>query len=135
MTDPHSGWMTDPPDNLNGAAAKLPEDAVNRDLILTDVLVYWLTATAGSSARIYYEAPAPGVRSRNGPKCRPQWRCSPATSATSSGGSGNESAAKEPAAARVSQADPAAGRRRTRSALPRWVGTTATGTIRVIPDV
>jgi pimeloyl-ACP methyl ester carboxylesterase len=33
----------------------LPEDAVDRDLILTDVSVYWLTGTAGSAARIYYE--------------------------------------------------------------------------------
>ncbi|MBA2813482.1 epoxide hydrolase [Streptomyces sp. KM273126] len=32
-----------------------PEDAVNRDLLLTNVMLYWLTGTAGSSARIYYE--------------------------------------------------------------------------------
>jgi pimeloyl-ACP methyl ester carboxylesterase len=32
-----------------------PEDAVDRDQMLTDVMVYWLTATAGSSARMYYE--------------------------------------------------------------------------------
>jgi pimeloyl-ACP methyl ester carboxylesterase len=32
-----------------------PEDAVDRDQMLTDVMVYWLTATAGSSARLYYE--------------------------------------------------------------------------------
>lgn len=32
-----------------------PEDAVDRDLMLTDVMLYWLTGTAGSSARIYYE--------------------------------------------------------------------------------
>jgi pimeloyl-ACP methyl ester carboxylesterase len=33
----------------------VPEDAVARDDILTNVMLYWLTATAGSSARIYYE--------------------------------------------------------------------------------
>ena len=33
-----------------------PEDAVDRDLLLTNVTIYWLTATAGSSARLYYEA-------------------------------------------------------------------------------
>jgi pimeloyl-ACP methyl ester carboxylesterase len=33
-----------------------PEDAVDRDLLLTNVAIYWLTATAGSSARIYYES-------------------------------------------------------------------------------
>ncbi|MFF7381879.1 alpha/beta fold hydrolase [Streptomyces griseoluteus] len=32
-----------------------PEDAVGRDHLLTDVMLYWLTGTAGSSARIYYE--------------------------------------------------------------------------------
>ncbi|MFC9075873.1 epoxide hydrolase family protein [Streptomyces sp. NPDC057062] len=34
---------------------ELPEDAVDRDRLLTDVMLYWLTGTAGSSARIYYE--------------------------------------------------------------------------------
>ncbi|MFE4417940.1 epoxide hydrolase family protein [Streptomyces sp. NPDC056817] len=32
-----------------------PEEAVDRDRLLTDVMLYWLTRTAGSSARIYYE--------------------------------------------------------------------------------
>lgn len=32
-----------------------PEDAVDRDQLLTNVSVYWFTRTAGSSARIYYE--------------------------------------------------------------------------------
>jgi epoxide hydrolase len=32
-----------------------PEDAVDRDQLLTNVMLYWLTRTAGSSARIYYE--------------------------------------------------------------------------------
>jgi epoxide hydrolase len=36
-------------------AAELPEDAVDRDRILTNVMLYWLTGTAGSSARLYYE--------------------------------------------------------------------------------
>jgi pimeloyl-ACP methyl ester carboxylesterase len=34
---------------------ELPEEAVDRDLMLTNVMLYWLTGTAGSSARIYYE--------------------------------------------------------------------------------
>jgi len=33
----------------------LPEDAVSRDRLLTNVMLYWLTATAGSSAGLYYE--------------------------------------------------------------------------------
>ncbi|MFG3045167.1 epoxide hydrolase family protein [Streptomyces sp. NPDC048241] len=36
-------------------SADRPEDAVDRDQLLTDVTLYWLTGTAGSSARIYYE--------------------------------------------------------------------------------
>src|SRR5439155_25771085 len=31
------------------------EDAVSRDQLLTNVSVYWLTATAGSSAQLYFE--------------------------------------------------------------------------------
>jgi epoxide hydrolase len=34
----------------------VPEDAVNRDLMLANVTVYWLTATAASSAQLYYES-------------------------------------------------------------------------------
>ncbi|MET1074363.1 MAG: epoxide hydrolase family protein [Umezawaea sp.] len=34
----------------------VPEDAVDRDLMLTNVMVYWLTGTAASSARLYKEA-------------------------------------------------------------------------------
>ena len=33
----------------------VPEDAVDRDLMLTNVMLYWLTRTAGSSSRLYYE--------------------------------------------------------------------------------
>lgn len=32
-----------------------PEEAVDRDQMLTNVMLYWLTGTAGSAARIYYE--------------------------------------------------------------------------------
>ncbi|MFI1396087.1 epoxide hydrolase family protein [Streptomyces sp. NPDC020681] len=31
------------------------DDAVDRDRLLTNVMLYWLTRTAGSSARLYYE--------------------------------------------------------------------------------
>jgi epoxide hydrolase len=33
----------------------VPEDAVSRDLMLANISVYWFTATAGSSAQLYYE--------------------------------------------------------------------------------
>lgn len=36
-------------------AAALPEDAIDRDRILTNVSIYWFTATAGSAANLYYE--------------------------------------------------------------------------------
>jgi microsomal epoxide hydrolase len=35
--------------------AAVPEDAVDRDQLLTIVTSYWLTGTAGSSAQMYYE--------------------------------------------------------------------------------
>ncbi|MEU6366881.1 epoxide hydrolase family protein [Streptomyces sp. NPDC046931] len=41
---------------------ELPEEAVDRDRLLTDVMLYWLTGTAGSSARIYYERAHPSGR-------------------------------------------------------------------------
>lgn len=42
---------------------ELPEEAVDRDRLLTNVMLYWLTGTAGSAARIYYErAHATGAR-------------------------------------------------------------------------
>ena len=36
----------------------MPEDAVDRDQMLTDVTIYWLTRTAGTSAQLYYETSA-----------------------------------------------------------------------------
>ena len=58
LTDSPAGqlaWIVEKFKEWTDPAASLPEDAVERDLILTDVSLYWLTATAGSSARIYYE--------------------------------------------------------------------------------
>jgi pimeloyl-ACP methyl ester carboxylesterase len=34
----------------------LPEDAVSRDHMLTNVMLYWLTNTGGTSANLYYES-------------------------------------------------------------------------------
>jgi pimeloyl-ACP methyl ester carboxylesterase len=48
-------WIVEKFKEWTDPAAKLPDDAIDRDLILTDVSVYWLTGTAGSAARIYYE--------------------------------------------------------------------------------
>ena len=39
----------------------LPDEAVDRDQLLTNAMIYWLTATAGSSARLYYESARSGA--------------------------------------------------------------------------
>jgi epoxide hydrolase len=48
-------WIVEKFKEWTDPAAELPEDAVDRDHLLTNVTVYWLTNTAGSSARLYYE--------------------------------------------------------------------------------
>ncbi|MFD5074691.1 epoxide hydrolase family protein [Streptomyces sp. NPDC058371] len=47
-------WIAEKFKQWTGAPER-PEDAVDRDQLLTNVMLYWLTGTAGSSARIYYE--------------------------------------------------------------------------------
>jgi pimeloyl-ACP methyl ester carboxylesterase len=48
-------WIVEKFKEWTDPSAALPEDAVDRDLLLTDVSLYWLTSTAGSAAHIYYE--------------------------------------------------------------------------------
>ena len=48
-------WIVEKFKEWTDAAAELPEDAVDRDHLLTDVSLYWFTGTAGSSANLYYE--------------------------------------------------------------------------------
>jgi pimeloyl-ACP methyl ester carboxylesterase len=48
-----------------------PGDAVDRDRLLTNVSIYWFTATAGSSARLYYEAARSGQWGRPAPSTAP----------------------------------------------------------------
>jgi hypothetical protein len=48
-------WIVDKFQDWTDPAAVLPEDAVDRDRILTDVSIYWFTGTAGSAAHTYYE--------------------------------------------------------------------------------
>jgi pimeloyl-ACP methyl ester carboxylesterase len=58
LTDSPAGqlaWIVEKFKEWSDPAAELPEDAVDRDHLLTDVSLYWLTGTAGSSARMYYE--------------------------------------------------------------------------------
>lgn len=48
-------WIVEKFKEWTNSRHELPEDAIDRDHILTDVMIYWLTATGGSSAHIYYE--------------------------------------------------------------------------------
>jgi epoxide hydrolase len=48
-------WIVEKFKEWTDAAAELPTDAVDRDHLLTNVMLYWLTGTAGSSAGTYYE--------------------------------------------------------------------------------
>jgi len=48
-------WIVDKFKEWTHSSAELPEGAVDRDHMLTNVMLYWLTGTAGSSARLYYE--------------------------------------------------------------------------------
>jgi epoxide hydrolase len=58
LTDSPAGllaWIVEKFQDWTDPAAKLPEDAVDRGKILTDVSIYWFTGTAGSAAHTYYE--------------------------------------------------------------------------------
>ncbi|MEU5848559.1 epoxide hydrolase family protein [Saccharopolyspora shandongensis] len=54
-------WIVEKFKEWTDPAAELPEDAVDRDLLLTNVMLYWLTGTAGSSANCYYETAHAGA--------------------------------------------------------------------------
>jgi pimeloyl-ACP methyl ester carboxylesterase len=49
-------WIIEKFKEWSSPSAELPEDAVDRDTLLTNVMLYWLTGTAGSAARMYYES-------------------------------------------------------------------------------
>jgi pimeloyl-ACP methyl ester carboxylesterase len=48
-------WIVEKFKEWSHPSAQLPEEAVDRDQLLTNVMLYWLTGTANSSARLYYE--------------------------------------------------------------------------------
>ncbi len=59
LTDSPAGqlaWIVEKFKEWTNSGHALPEDAISRDDILTDVSVYWFTGTAGSAANIYYES-------------------------------------------------------------------------------
>jgi pimeloyl-ACP methyl ester carboxylesterase len=49
-------WIVDKFKEWTHPATGLPEESVDRDHLLTNVMLYWLTNTAGSAAQIYYES-------------------------------------------------------------------------------
>ncbi|MFD5790232.1 epoxide hydrolase family protein [Streptomyces sp. NPDC127037] len=59
LTDSPAGqlaWMVEKFKELTDPDGSLPEAAIDRDRCLTSISLYWLTATAGSAAQVYYEA-------------------------------------------------------------------------------
>jgi pimeloyl-ACP methyl ester carboxylesterase len=48
-------WIVEKFKDWTDPASALPEDAVDRDRLLTNVMLYWITGTARSSANAYYE--------------------------------------------------------------------------------
>jgi pimeloyl-ACP methyl ester carboxylesterase len=58
LTDSPAGqlaWIVEKFKEWTNSSHALPEDAIPRDEILTDVSLYWFTATAGTAANAYYE--------------------------------------------------------------------------------
>src|SRR5262249_2474896 len=58
LTDSPAGqlaWIADKFKAWTADAHELPEQAVDRDHLLTNVSLYWLTTSAGTSAEFYYE--------------------------------------------------------------------------------
>ena len=49
-------WIVEKFKEWTSPAAELPEDAVDRDQMLTNVSIYWFTGTGTSAARFIYEA-------------------------------------------------------------------------------
>ncbi|MGW7052242.1 epoxide hydrolase family protein [Streptomyces sp. NPDC054887] len=48
-------WIVEKFKEWTDPANELPEDAVDRDTLLTNVSLYWFTGSAGPSAHLYYE--------------------------------------------------------------------------------
>lgn len=49
------GWIVEKFKEWSFPSDDLPDEAIGRDRMLTNVMLYWLTRTAGSSANLYYE--------------------------------------------------------------------------------
>jgi hypothetical protein len=49
-------WIVEKFEEWTNPSAALPEDAVDKDLLLAHVSLYWFTGTGASAAHFYYEA-------------------------------------------------------------------------------
>ena len=49
-------WIVEKFKEWTHPSAALPEQSIDRDRMLTNVMLYWLTATGASSAQLYYES-------------------------------------------------------------------------------
>ncbi len=49
-------WIVEKFKEWSYPSAELPEKTIDRDRMLTNVMLYWLTATGASSAHLYYES-------------------------------------------------------------------------------
>ncbi|HWM03600.1 MAG TPA: epoxide hydrolase [Actinophytocola sp.] len=49
-------WIVEKFKEWSHPSTDLPEASIDRDRMLTNVMLYWLTGTGGSSARMYYES-------------------------------------------------------------------------------
>ncbi|MET8779751.1 epoxide hydrolase [Nocardia sp. NPDC004654] len=58
-------WIVDMFQRWTNPAIELPEDAVDRDALLTNVSLYWFTGTFASSIRLYGEGEAWGGGAKN----------------------------------------------------------------------
>lgn len=75
-------WIVEKFKEWTDPAAELPEDAVDRDQLLTNVTVYWLTGTAGSAARLYKDGAMDWSQPLGPSRVPTGWRSSRATPAS-----------------------------------------------------
>ena len=64
-------WIVEKFKEWTDPAAELPEDAVDRDQLLTNVSVYWFTGTGASAAKFLYES-GPSPRTGRAPSAGPR---------------------------------------------------------------
>ncbi len=49
-------WIVEPFKEWTNPAATIPDEAIDRDLLLTNVSLYWFTRTGASAAHFLYES-------------------------------------------------------------------------------